>query len=739
MKKALLFFLLLALALSYHSRPLKIKLRPHFAAGGGASYKLSCDNADGNVFYSASGLPASVQLLGDTFDFPLDVRSGTYVITVKATDASGRTSQQVFPVTVGSVSSSSTSTVVSQASSQVSSAASVTEAASRLGSIINQHSTVTSRTDVSYQNNRFPEVTFPTGANVDAFNAVPTNVLSRQAVRSDANRNVITADDVVVRTASERHQSAIKGITNLLKIIDQGRANINQAQLNIETYTVDYNAALAARKEAQTIIISAENKVTQIESAITGLEGNIAQLAVDLQAAIDVGDALEASKRSLLETIAGEETTKAGLLKELEDVNADLAVAVKDLAVTLEKCQFLDGQIAKTADSLAKAKAAFDEIVKNRKVAEVDVANKKNKVKDLRRQLADAEEELATAQIKLADIQAEEDRLPEVLGAIEADLAALEYKSGECRSEQKGLEAEIDKLKNDDAVDLTNQIAAVEASILDHRKQVSDLDDRLSDNAALIADLKAKLEKAQADLEFLNAQIVDANESLRVAYTGGNDANTVVAHAKENLDAAVARFKSENQIVCEATLNLEKARAEENLARLALEELIAKYSDALPYSIVPNGNGLTNLGEPFGNNPSGSALGSVNDGYTVSDFTHYLSNAFGAGIHPSFNRPINHLYPFGLGGAVVRQGLRRGCGTGYGPLKAIVGRIVTAGDNSFDVKVDAGETYQVKVGSCTKLSSNAKNYRLAVGDEAIVKGSLHGLRVIDGAEAICLH
>ena len=135
MKKALLFFLVLALALSYHSGRLKIRLRPNFA-GGGASYRLSCDNADGNVIYSATGLPSSVQLVGDTFSFPLDIRSGTYVITVRATDGSGRTSEQVFPVTVGSVSSSSTSVVASEAAIQIQQAAAVTEAASRLGSII---------------------------------------------------------------------------------------------------------------------------------------------------------------------------------------------------------------------------------------------------------------------------------------------------------------------------------------------------------------------------------------------------------------------------------------------------------------------------------------------------------------------------------------------------------------------------------------------------------------------------
>ena len=78
------------------------------------------------------------------------------------------------------------------------------------------------------------------------------------------NRNTITADDVAMRTASERHQTAIKGITNLLKIIDQGRANINQAQIDIEIYTTSYNSALADRKNAQNVIITAENKISQI-------------------------------------------------------------------------------------------------------------------------------------------------------------------------------------------------------------------------------------------------------------------------------------------------------------------------------------------------------------------------------------------------------------------------------------------------------------------------------------------
>ena len=85
-----------------------------------------------------------------------------------------------------------------------------------------------------------------------------------------------------MRSASERHQNTVKAITNLLKIIDQGRANINQAQIDIETYTATYNEALSSRKNAQTVIISAENKISQISSAIDGLNVLINRLGDDL-------------------------------------------------------------------------------------------------------------------------------------------------------------------------------------------------------------------------------------------------------------------------------------------------------------------------------------------------------------------------------------------------------------------------------------------------------------------------
>lgn len=92
--------------------------------------------------------------------------------------------------------------------------------------------------------------------NQDVFNREPVNILNNQATRTNDNRNEITADDVALRAASERHQNAVKGITNLLRIVDQARANFNQAKVDIETYTKAHNAALAAQRTAQNNIIA---------------------------------------------------------------------------------------------------------------------------------------------------------------------------------------------------------------------------------------------------------------------------------------------------------------------------------------------------------------------------------------------------------------------------------------------------------------------------------------------------
>ena len=190
---------------------------------------------------------------------------------------------------------------------------------------------------------------------------------------------------------------------------------------------------------------------------------------------------------------------------------------------------------------------------------------------------------------------------------------------------------------------------------------------------------------------------------------------------------------------------MEKARSEEALARLALEELIAHYSDALPYAIVPNGNGRTNAGTPAGNNPSGSALGpaasthQASGSFRINDWTHYLSQAFGSGIHPAYAGEVNTAYPFtastnGYTGLRTENGV---CG-GNGPIRSATGTIESVGNGSFQLRQADGSLMQVNISPCTQTTSNQANYHMTAGNIAVVKGVQRGSNMVQAQNIMCL-
>lgn len=369
-------------------------------------------------------------------------------------------------------------------------------------------------------------------------------------------------------------------------------------------------------------------------------------------------------------------------------------------------------------------------------------------VDDLRKKLDEAEKALTDAEIKLSDIRAEEKTLPALIESIEARLVKLSADWEACQAEAAKVKALIDALGTDD---LTKQIEELESVIIEGRKKVMEIDAEIAASLEPLEDLKAKLKAAEDDLAYLKTQIAIAEETLRQAYTKGNDANTKVAHGKDNLEAINVRYQEEDAIACEATLNLERARAEESLARLAMEEIINHYSDALPYSIVPHGNGQ-GAGRPFGNNPSGSALGPIKkdgDGaagvFTVDNFTHYLSLAYGAGVNPSFHGSVTKLFPFSFlskveGNKITNPNLRGDeCGSGgYGPVRVASGEVISMHETGFKVRVDTGEVFSIEVDPCTKLNANVAGYQLSKGDEAIFKGVQKAAGKMVASQVTCL-
>lgn len=550
-----------------------------------------------------------------------------------------------------------------------------------------------------------------------------------------------------------------------MTIIDQAKANKDKAQNDIQTYTQAYNDAVAAQRKAQNDIITAETKTSQIVSAINALTKNIDDLNNKINAANAQNAAWTNQRITIVANISTLEADKAKLLDKLNGLNDQLGKTVKALAEKTTECQgYLNVVNAKQSD-LNALQAEFAGIDAIRATVQADVNAKAGIVDDLRKKLQDAEKALADAKIKLADLDSRKLQLPILISNLTKDLNAAQAQSTSCQTTVTQLQATIDGYKNRDLADLSKQINDISVSISNSRTQVSTLDAQIAGSQGPLEDLKAKLAQATADLAFLRIQKTDADAQLRVRYQNGNDANNRVAFAKQNLDAIVKRFQDESKVVSDATLNLERARAEEALAKLSLEEFIKKYSDGLPYAIVPNGNGATGAGTPWGNNPSGSPLGPIRtDGngapgsFTVSSWTNYLSSAYGAGVNPAIVGSVTRLFPFnflsGVSGnqAVNTQvvnnygirgerddGFAGGCSRGASLTQRVtVGSVVAVRGDSFDVRGDDGKTWTINVAPCTQLNANVANYQVQVGHQAVVKGYANGSSAFDGTLVTCL-
>ena len=166
----------------------------------------------------------------------------------------------------------------------------------------------------------------PTGATkTNLPNPTVINIQNIQTTPTDSNRRSTNLDDVALRAASERQQNAIKGITTLLRIIDQANANRNKAQGDIQTFTQAYNDAVTNQRGAQNGILAAETRSAQIVSAINSLTSTISDLSNKINDAVARRDALTRQKATIISTITDLEGQRAGLNDKLKTVDKDLA------------------------------------------------------------------------------------------------------------------------------------------------------------------------------------------------------------------------------------------------------------------------------------------------------------------------------------------------------------------------------------------------------------------------------
>lgn len=158
---------------------------------------------------------------------------------------------------------------------------------------------------------------------------------------------------------------------------------------------------------------------------------------------------------------------------------------------------------------------------------------------------------------------------------------------------------------------MRNAIAQKESDYKNIVDQIKALDDLIKGKQGEAKVLTDGIAGLPAEIAALQAELARLQDASRNQYYICNDLADAVRKAQQNLDAINNKYKTESGWLNDANLNLEKARAEKELADQGVQEIIASSTNALPFSIVPNGNGLTPAGSPAGNNPSGSPLGPV--------------------------------------------------------------------------------------------------------------------------------
>ena len=134
-------------------------------------------------------------------------------------------------------------------------------------------------------------------------------------------------------------------------------------------------------------------------------------------------------------------------------------------------------------------------------------------------------------------------------------------------------------------------------------------------------------------------------------------------------------------------------------------------------------------GTPNGNNAAGAALGPATGSANrieITNWTSYLSNAFGKGINPTLDGNINYLYPLDFQVSGNLRGNSDSSCSPSGSVRSVSGTVNGVRGNVINLTGDNGQTYELTIGQCTQLLSNQADATVAAGDQVIARGTQNG-------------
>lgn len=529
-------------------------------------------------------------------------------------------------ISIGTISNPSSSSSSSSSSSTVSGNSDV----NAVNNLVTQYSQNYTLISTSSKNiSSYPTSVIVTGKLPNQVpNTAILNIATAQAQKSNQAINALSEYDLNITNLFNQQTEVSQTIANLLEIIRQGSANRQKAQTDINSFTTSLNSAVTNQQQLAISITQQENKVKNMQSAITGAAGQLDSLNGQLTKLNSQISSAKSTGLGLTQQLSVALNNKDGLKNQITLVNGTIQTINSNLNSQSQSCSqanqviiVLKGNITVLQNSIAGI---------DQKVATID-----GNIKDYNAQIAALQAQINALNGKIS--QANSDRqtlvslnytVPQQIANINAQISAQQatcqnaYSPNDLKNAQDQLSALIIQLNT-----ASNAAESINANITLVKGQLTEL---LSQNSQLTL----QINKTQADLTTLKQQLPQEQGFLSTLYVQGNQALQTVQTLNATLQAAIIRFNRENNALTVANVNLQTARSQQQKISQKINLILQENTAGLPFPSAPITCGLTN------------SLSAIN---SIDSISNYLLTAYGAELN--FNTlagfsNLNKLYSF---------------------------------------------------------------------------------------------
>ncbi len=338
-----------------------------------------------------------------------------------------------------------------------------------------------------------------------------------------------------------------------------------------------------------------------------------------------------------------------------------------------------------------------------------DITSRQATVENLMRQLAQAQKDLESAKQNSNNLAIQKQQLVQSISSANSNISSISQNINTCSNQTLNLKQSIQTLQ----ISVTSKqvlINQLNNQNITLNNQLNNIINTLSQQTGNYNSLLKQNDNAISAQNLLRNALPEATDILQQMVNKKGQIDLSVKNGQASLNAAIARFKSESYNLTVATMNLQNARALSVKADNQVNSYLAQKGNVLPYAVAVNSTQSALIGQTI-----------ISPSISITNWFNYLTANYGTAAFPYAQEQVKCLYPVSLGSLqndVV-------CPDDYQTFDSITGKIETVPlFNQIIIKVDGVNAKEIiDIPSCASITSTIANYKPAVGDSVIVKGT----------------